>query len=323
MNQQSKWLTRGVLVAGLLLSSFGAWANSCWSSNVTHVEFGTVGPAGGSAVGSFSVTCQKTWSANPVNTHFRLCLSIPGGVPINTTNPRRMSNYVGGQLQYELYSNPAHSVLIGTGTPSPVYTTTLNLNQAGNQQGTVNFPVYGRVFPGQAQAAGNYQSQNYANIHWVVSNTSMPPASACQTGSTISGVYQAARATWENSCAILSVNNLAFGIRDNLTTAATAQSTLSITCPSGTPWQVGMNNGLAFAGGTRRMARSGNTAFINYGLFQNSTHTTPWGSTIGTNTRGGTGTGSSQAMTIYGRVPVQTTPLSGAYEDTVQVTLTY
>ena len=319
----SKQVLRVVMAIGLALMAPCALANSCWAGPVTHMEFGTVGPAGGVAAGSFAATCQKDWSAQPVNTYFRLCLSIPAGPPIGTLNPRHMGNYNGGQMQYELFLDPARTQLIGNGTPTPVHTTTLTISNAGNSQAIATFPVYGRVYPGQSLPAGQYQSQNYGNIHWVVSTTAMPPASSCLSGSTLAGIYQAARANWENSCAIVAVNDLAFGVQDNLSAARTAQTTLSISCPSGTAWQVGLNNGQNFNAGNRRMVRASGGAFVNYNLFQNSTHTTPWGSTIGTNTRGGTGTGSAQALTIYGRVPAQSTPLSGAYEDTVQVTLTY
>jgi spore coat protein U-like protein len=38
----------------------------------------------------------------------------------------------------------------------------------------------------------------------------------------------------------------------------------------------------------------------------------------------GTGTGATQpAVTVYGRVPPQTTPAIGTYTDTVVVTVTY
>ncbi|MCR6502850.1 spore coat protein U domain-containing protein [Shinella sp. CPCC 101442] len=37
----------------------------------------------------------------------------------------------------------------------------------------------------------------------------------------------------------------------------------------------------------------------------------------------GTGSGSQQDITIYGRVPAQNTPLAGTYTDTVVVTVTY
>jgi spore coat protein U-like protein len=51
--------------------------------------------------------------------------------------------------------------------------------------------------------------------------------------------------------------------------------------------------------------------------------TLAWESTTGTNTAAGTGTGSGQALTIYGRVPVQTTPAQGTYTDTIIGTITY
>jgi spore coat protein U-like protein len=37
----------------------------------------------------------------------------------------------------------------------------------------------------------------------------------------------------------------------------------------------------------------------------------------------GTGTGASQTITVYGKVPTQTTPVAGTYADSVIVTLTY
>jgi hypothetical protein len=46
------------------------------------------------------------------------------------------------------------------------------------------------------------------------------------------------------------------------------------------------------------------------------------GNTTG-HTVGGTGTGSSQALTVYGRVASQTTPSAGSYSDSVVVTVTY
>ncbi len=48
-----------------------------------------------------------------------------------------------------------------------------------------------------------------------------------------------------------------------------------------------------------------------------------WGNTIGTDTVAGTGTGSNQSLTVYGRVPVQSTPVGATYTDTVIVTVTY
>jgi spore coat protein U-like protein len=48
-----------------------------------------------------------------------------------------------------------------------------------------------------------------------------------------------------------------------------------------------------------------------------------WGTTIGTDTVAGNGNGTSQTLTVYGRVPPQTTPPAAVYNDTVNVTVTY
>ena len=203
-----------------------------------------------------------------------------------------------------------------------VYTATATISQAGSVQQNIPMPVYAKVHPAQATAAGNYQSQNYANLYWVTSTTSMPPVSACSGGSTLNGIYQSVTATWANSCAILAANDLSFGVRDNLLAPATSQTTVSITCPVGTAWQVGLSNGQHFSG-TRRMRHATRAAWIGYQLFRNTARTQPWGNLSGSTTQSGTGTGSAQQLTIFGSVPAQPGAASGSYEDTVVVTLTY
>ncbi len=64
-------------------------------------------------------------------------------------------------------------------------------------------------------------------------------------------------------------------------------------------------------------------ALINYGLFQNATFTTNFGNTVGTDTLAGTGNGVAQTVTVYGRVPAQTSPAPGSYADVVNVTVTF
>jgi len=61
-----------------------------------------------------------------------------------------------------------------------------------------------------------------------------------------------------------------------------------------------------------------------YGLYKDIDRTQPWGdaSTPGS-TVSGTGSGANQTLTVYGRVPPQTTPSAGVYADTVVVTVTY
>jgi spore coat protein U-like protein len=65
------------------------------------------------------------------------------------------------------------------------------------------------------------------------------------------------------------------------------------------------------------------SATVNYSLYTTAVRTVVWGNTVGTDTMAGTGNGASQAFTVYGRVPTQTTSAPGNYTDTVTATVTY
>jgi spore coat protein U-like protein len=109
-----------------------------------------------------------------------------------------------------------------------------------------------------------------------------------------------------------------------------AQANVSVTCTSGSPYSIGMNNGANASASQRRMISGGN--FLNYNLYTDTARTAAWTTTTQTAscTGGagtcvlGTGTGSSQSVTIYGRVPsIGTAPPPGTYTDTVTMTITY
>ena len=113
-----------------------------------------------------------------------------------------------------------------------------------------------------------------------------------------------------------------------LTTALTANTTVSVTCTSGSPFAIGMGQG-SYYSSSNRMASG--TNYIPYALYQNSSLTTPWttaaSSTTCTTTGDcftDTGTGTAQTFTIYGQVPtVATAPAPGSYSDTVTMTIMY
>jgi spore coat protein U-like protein len=65
------------------------------------------------------------------------------------------------------------------------------------------------------------------------------------------------------------------------------------------------------------------TRYITYELYRNSARTQRWGNTLNTDTVTGTGNGNIQNLSVYGRVPAQTTPNAGTYTDVVVVTVTY
>jgi spore coat protein U-like protein len=125
------------------------------------------------------------------------------------------------------------------------------------------------------------------------------------------------------TCIINSASNLNFGSQGVLTANVDQSSTIQVQCTNTTPYNIGLDAG-GGSGATmaaRKMTSGGTT--VTYSLYSDSGHATVWGNTIGSDTVTGTGSGSAQSFTVYGRVPPQATPAPGTYNDTVTVTVTY
>lgn len=131
--------------------------------------------------------------------------------------------------------------------------------------------------------------------------------------------------TLQANCTI-SANPLNFGTNGVLATALNQQTTVAVDCTNTTPYNVGIDGGTV-SGSTvtnRLLAgtATGNTSTtVGFQLYQDSGRTTVWGNTQGTNTVGGTGSGSVQTIAVYGQIPVQTTPRPDTYQTTVTATV--
>ncbi|MBA8880828.1 Csu type fimbrial protein [Phyllobacterium myrsinacearum] len=147
---------------------------------------------------------------------------------------------------------------------------------------------------------------------------SSPAFAATATGSF--GVH----ITIESSCVVVSASDMTFANTGVITANVDSTSTLSVQCTNTTPYSIGLNIGTG-SGATvavRKMTGPA-AATINYSLYSEATRTTVWGNTPTTDTVAGTGTGAAQPYTVYGRVPPQTTPATGTYNDTITVTVNY
>jgi|ERR1051325_56852 spore coat protein U-like protein len=125
------------------------------------------------------------------------------------------------------------------------------------------------------------------------------------------------------ACAINSAASLNFGTQGVLAANVDQSSTISVTCTNTTPYTIGLDAGTG-TGATvaaRKLSSGGNT--VTYTLYADAAHTTIWGNTPATDTVTGTGNGSSQSFTVYGRVPPQGAPAPGNYSDTITVTVMY
>ena len=311
----------GLAVAAALgwpATGFAQQAPLCWILNPPSISFGSVTPAGAATSGTLAFRCDN-WTNTTQS--YRVCLTVnpfnPSGVA-----PRRMILWSPESfLNYDLYADPAHTQIIGSDASGhAVYSTTLTMTTNGATDRTM--PLYARMPPGQVSTAGSYVSQNTPRLRFIVQPGTTPPTAAqCAASGQSSTHYFEVTASFANTCFISTATDLDFGAVGNLATQRDQTSAISLRCPTGTAWRLGLNNGSHAAGSVRRMAGPG--GYIQYELYRDAGRTQRWGNTPLTDTSNGTGTGALETRTVYGRVPSQANPGAGTYSDTVTVTLTF
>ena len=126
-----------------------------------------------------------------------------------------------------------------------------------------------------------------------------------------------ARIVIQAQCEVTSPTDLDFGTQGLLNSAITTTSTFNVKCTNGTSYDIALT-GANDSGGVKNMVNGSED--VAYQTYQDSSHTTVWD---GTNKVTGTGSGTDQSYTVYGRVDPQTTPSPNTYTDTVTITVTY
>lgn len=124
----------------------------------------------------------------------------------------------------------------------------------------------------------------------------------------------------------VTATDLAFGAVNPLGGAVDQTSTINVLCTKNTAFTVGLNAGTVSGTTIADRLMANGAAVMRYQLYSNSTRTTVWGNSAGTWMSGaGQGMGTSQPLTVYGRVPSGQTNLAvGNYaEPTITVTVTY
>jgi spore coat protein U-like protein len=126
------------------------------------------------------------------------------------------------------------------------------------------------------------------------------------------------------SCTITSTSTLNFGSTGVISANIDQTSTIDVQCTNTTPYDVGLNAGTAAGATVTTRAMTSGGATVSYSLFRDSARTLNWGNTVGTDTfHQNSGNGASQVVTVFGRVPPQSTPAPGTYTDTITVTVTF
>jgi spore coat protein U-like protein len=304
---------------------------TCSTASMGAVSFGTVNPLSSltSTTATLSYTCKNSTGGG---THSAtLCFSIgePGGAQ---TNPRLMKSGA-NTLQFQLYQSPGFTTVWGSqffGSNTPLMVN-LSLASGASTNGTATLDA--QVLGGQTTvipSATNY-ADNYANtdtaltINDQAGNT--PPGTCSGTESSVFFPFNVT-ALVSTKCTV-SANNLSLGSVAAGATPPSGNTTLSVTCSSTTPYNVGvapLNVSSTTGAGTMKGTGT-NTNTVTYQLYSNSGLSTVWGNTATATSTGngvaGTGTGSAQTLTVYAKVTSSTDVQPDNYSDTVQVNVNY
>ena len=132
------------------------------------------------------------------------------------------------------------------------------------------------------------------------------------------------------SCTI-ATSPVAFGAYDplsaNVTNPLNGTGTVTVTCTSGASTTITLDQGLnpntgsTDAAPARRLT-DGSSHYLTYALYQDSARGTVWGNTSPTG-EPVSGTGTANAVTVYGQVAAGQSAVVGNYSDTVVATVTF
>ena len=306
----------------LCLPATNALAQSC-SFSINTLEFGTITVGSGSSVDTTS-TLNASCTGTP-GTTVRVCVSLDAGSgsAAGGGSPRYMKNGTNA-LAYNLYTDAARSNVWGSSSGLLGLLGPASLSVPLNAQGvgSTSQPVYGRIASGQqALPAGFYQSL-FTGADSRISYQYLSALNCLAILSPAVNVPFTVQANILTSCT-LSATTLDFGSTTNLNQIIDGVGTITATCQNATPYSIALSGGNAGATDPSQRKMSKGSDNITYGLYQDPSRTTQWGDVIGSNVRSLIGLGTSQAITVYGRIPVQPTTPPGTYTDTVIVTLTY
>ncbi len=303
-------------------------AISC-SASMSNLNFGNVDPQSTrtDSTATLTYTCSNDGFFPPTYSAM-VCFSIgePGGGPFN---PRQMHDAANDILAFQLYQDPGRSTVWGSqfyGFPTPLMVPiTLQGGLLGRQSITGTATLYGRVLTGQNTAMPGHYADHYGPGDTAITINqrpgSNPPSSCSESLGERFGSFTVS-ATVVNKCTV-TATTLNFGTVGLLASAIDATSSLGVQCSRGTPYNVGLDAGLHGGGNINARKMTLGARSIGYQLYRDPGRTNTWGNTVGTDTIAGTGTGNTQSLTVYGRVPAQPTPPAGTYHDTVTVTVTY
>ena len=271
-------------IALVLVTGASAQA-ACSAINVTGQSFGDYVGEENDATAQITVRCKK---------NFAYSITIDGGRS-GDVNARTMTGSGANRLRYFVYRDAARTA-IWTNTPGTT------INGVGNNADQ-SYTVYARIPARQVVVQESYL--DFLIIAAGGASTQVPVATNVKSSCNI-------------SAGALNFGSYTGAVLDGV-------GTLSVSCNTPTKYEVGLGVGNApGATVTSRKMTGPSASTLGYLLFSDAGRTINWGDIGGSGTVTGSGTGTAQTLTVYGRILTgQSISAPGSYTDTVVVTVRY
>ena len=321
-------MTLRALLATCLLLACSALAPramaqaTCVFLDQPGLAFGSV-PGNPTTASSVTTSVRVSCTSPLRDSTAKVCLKLSNGSPDPALLPRRMANGP-ARLSFQVYRDSAGTQVLGNGAGAEPIDAVIPLTGAvGATTGTATFNIYGRLLAGQSgMAPGAYASDMSLTLTGGFANNA-----ACNALNNVQAAVGLRASANIGAACTLVASPLDFGVVNTLTANIDRTTSLGLNCTTGAPYLLRMNGGtVAGNPAARRMGASGVApGVIDYQLRHSGANGPLWGDgTPGTTVLPGTGTGTSQTVTVYGRVPGGQPPAPvGTYSDTVTVSVEY
>ena len=244
------------------------------------------------STGTLSFTCTGT------GTDTLSIIIMASGI----CSPREMLNG-SAALRYDIFNDSARSLVWCEGAQR----LDIPMDYSTFTTQTKTLTLYGRVSSAQTPAYATYSATPMMQLKQ--GNVVLRTSTLTVTGSVAP------------TCSI-SAGTLGFATY-SAAAAKDASATVTVNCTNTAPYQLSLGGGNNLSGTTRRLAGPSG-GYLDYLLYSNSGRTTAWGDGTGLGAKvSGTGSGSNQSLTVYGRIPAGQDPRPGSYTDSVFVTVDY
>lgn len=292
------------------------------SATYTNFDFGTVTVGtltGATTTATVTTTC---WPGYPVvSSTNNYCYSIGTGANSASETNRTLKSG-SNAIQYQIYNEASFSTQCKT-TDNRAYPVCQATGPfPATQTQVLTKTLYAKILSSAALLPPGTYTDSYTGAQ---ANVNYRGDTTVECGGHCNYTPFTLTLTIAPSCTV-SATNMVFPNTGFITSVVDSTATLTVTCTNTTPYIValtaGTGAGASVIGGRKMTGPGGKT--LGYNLFTDINRSVLWGDgSFLTKGLSSNGTGSAQSLTVYGRVPVQTAPPPGLYQDTVIVTVTY